>query len=1362
MEESARDSYFPPSGVLAVLGAPELKPENPDFDPSPEKKFVAEGSVRTRTPPRGFSYNLTPQILPSAEIGESAESVSTGASVSGHQSPSLHDKFNRVPSLDGKLLHAVFRPTPSRPGGLLLASRKLTVDTTSARVASESPRSFTESSGSQLNSNENGNENVTVKIDPLGSGSTSPNMNKSGPSSDYFKPSHASPTSAKSGRPPAKEPTMDHHFKLISVAFKEAALDSPSFRASMNHLDSQLVSTEKWLQAIAALLAKIPKQAKELLSMFLYLDYLVPSFLQDGIVDPEYTLTALRGTRDGLQKLWSIAQSSLQINMPSIDAWEKTILTRMVRYKHLRQRFHRAQRKYDHFLNIHMGMLKGKDPALLLEDLQQLAAVRNEYLKSSLDLVVEFSEISLFINRQLISFVYKIWQDKLEKLGENPFVLALFSDVWEQVKRIHCWCETHRKSSLKMSLDMLRAKKNIQEHSIAQLAPSRNLDDYKSDLINQRLLQDIDESSSEKHGYLFMKTYTEKSKQPIWVRRWAFLQGGVLGFLVLDPSLTSVQETDKIGVLLCNVRYAPNEERNFCFEVKTIDTRIVLQAETLYELKSWLKVFSNIGRRIVDLNDPMHGLLTVASGRYPPLVLEFQSTANTTTDKDLTHSKIVSSSGQVITSSKLSAHLVKNEAFFQRYIYDQIGRISLPFVTETTRSALVAYSLTGSTVVPSALSANIWGSLNWGLYYLYEPNAALELQDSFKTITGEKDGRMPANFPNLWAARDVQLKALFESAVEPGEFCLLSYHCLLSPNQSQSLRGTHFVTQRHIYSYIQSLGFITLSKIPLCRVMEAVVEPMQDHDILKLTMVLGLLKMKLFIDDSILIEKKFQGLIKAYSSDKPLLLSELINQLIEIEDTHTEMLRQKRYRILQPVEKEPSDQSFDFLPVNVSPPDTKLGFPDTMPLVTEKKYDLPPQALLHVLFGSKSQVFMDSYQVMDVRQCEKVAWLKPSNPDIYLLREFIIDVLFFNGKAGRLVVSQDIEKFVENKFYSVKVRNSTFKMKYGPTFDYSMRFIIQESGDGQSSLKCYGSTNVNASYISRIAPRYLGNTIIPLIFTELSRRIHDAVKHIGVKAKVSRANYIYGRIQVTEAPLVPRICPHVVINNGVICNWCIQIKVRQLTRYLTISFWSIVSAILSFFKKLSMHRMLISIIVCLTLSNVFFGFRSSAHFWKTRQVSKLVTLILQVDPITIHRAVYSKDVEDFARFNMSYSSSSACFHVFQNQSVALNPDKMIEWTSAFDVTWKEKQRARELKERINEIAMKRNQLLLTLATLNQMEEEVVKLEWMDWLYSEVKKCEEMRNAGAFLDGNSRISGSVMEKLEQYCGSCATELSMVKH
>lgn len=45
-----------------------------------------------------------------------------------------------------------------------------------------------------------------------------------------------------------------------------------------------------------------------------------------------------------------------------------------------------------------------------------------------------------------------------------------------------------------------------------------------------------------------------------------------------------VEESEKIGVLLCNVKPRNSDDRRYVFEVKTKDTTLIVQAETQPEL----------------------------------------------------------------------------------------------------------------------------------------------------------------------------------------------------------------------------------------------------------------------------------------------------------------------------------------------------------------------------------------------------------------------------------------------------------------------------------------------------------------------------------------------------------------------------------------------------------------------------------------------------------------------------------------------------------------------------------------------------------------------------------------------------------
>lgn len=85
---------------------------------------------------------------------------------------------------------------------------------------------------------------------------------------------------------------------------------------------------------------------------------------------------------------------------------------------------------------------------------------------------------------------------------------------------------------------------------------------------------------AEKQGWLFLRTSTARPARTVWSRRWFFVKNGIFGWLVQGTRSGGVEESDRTGVLLCSVRPAFQEERRFCFEVKTKDQSIILQAET--------------------------------------------------------------------------------------------------------------------------------------------------------------------------------------------------------------------------------------------------------------------------------------------------------------------------------------------------------------------------------------------------------------------------------------------------------------------------------------------------------------------------------------------------------------------------------------------------------------------------------------------------------------------------------------------------------------------------------------------------------------------------------------------------------------
>lgn len=1168
-------------------------------------------------------------------------------------------------------------------------------------------------------------------------------------------------------KPPSPYSSLKKHsaahseFELVLVSLKEAALDTPAFRAWMYYLDTCVARTENWMAALTRSFLKVPQKLEEFSSIFSILDHLVPNFLQHSLVDHEYTLPLLQNSKEGTHKLWTMALEVFAIRSSRVEHIRLELLRRAERYKSVRREMLACQDDYDKFYQIHMAIPKTKDPGLLLEDLLQLAEVRKHYLRLSLDMVVEYHRLADFVNRSVILLNGDFWGNRLDKLVLTGFFSDFINDVSKESRRIKCWADSYLQAIASLSDDLLLARKNIEELTLLSMAPLMNLNDHNAMLINQRMLNDTTETSVEKAGYVFLKTLTEKSSKPIWVKRWAYVQNGVLGFLVISPSLRSVQESDKIGVLLCNVKYTPNEERLFCFEIKTSSATIVLQAETLKDLKSWLKVFDNARRAIVDTNNVMHSLLPVASSRFPPLVLEFRSTQMTSMDRSLTTSKTVDYNGNTIVSKKLSTNIEKNDALFLQYIIPHIDLIRLPIFTEASKSALLAGFLNTDPQIPSAYDANIYGS--FGVKVATLPVSGghhFEASGDPQLLYTNQLGNgifYPQNFPNLWIAKDLQFRALFKPAIEPGEACLVSYDCLFAPNEHQELRATHFVTQRNVYSYFMSLGFVSLNKVPLSRFAEASCTPMKDYDALRLTLVQGELIIKLYLEDGALVEKKLNLLYRNIASTASLNVVELIDKLLELDHVEKEE-NEMRLKLAREQAKLPIPSHFDFVSLAAFQK-TKFDFESVhftqkLPYLTKRTVNLPPQAIFHIFCGSESALLNNLNLYSDMNYSDRNLWAHSSETGNYLMRDNYAS--YVEGGTGLVRVRQIIEYCIDNEFYSFKTEKGTIKLSHGPHIRFYNRVTVLKLEGERSVMRFYCDAEIAGKLIFNCVIQRLCLVINQRYAKLIVREIDLAAKLIGNRGKILRAVHLYGKVLVAEEPFVPGEATTAIVSRRRIIFIYLRYLITTSVKAVLGFAHFLLNILWLFIRNLGMHGFLLGVIIMLSFSNILLGAVGAKNYWNSRHSRHLIKDLVTAEPLRIQRAIYLKDIQDYVQQKLAISNASECFNMFQSKSVVLNYDKIMNWSNDY-VAQFSGEKAAALKESLLDIAVRRNELLVSLSMLNKLEEELAKSEWRVWLNQEMAVCDQMRHF-AFDADNSKFA---METLSEYCHSCSEEYSALK-
>ena len=225
---------------------------------------------------------------------------------------------------------------------------------------------------------------------------------------------------------------------------------------------------------------------------------------------------------------------------------------------------------------------------------------------------MEFSMLAPQLRWALDRLLIRLFSDQWREMRVSSEHTTGFLDKLDsELERIRNWSIELEKGEKVFKSELQSARKNLEDIAAISFRPSRELEEYSAPSSLSHGAMPISTSSSqppstpgvakaEKHGWLFLKTVSGKPARTTWVRRWVFVRSGILGWLTQNTRTGGVEESEQIGVLLCSMRPAPQEERRFCFEVMTKDSNMVLQAETNAELAEWFQVLERAKSAVLD------------------------------------------------------------------------------------------------------------------------------------------------------------------------------------------------------------------------------------------------------------------------------------------------------------------------------------------------------------------------------------------------------------------------------------------------------------------------------------------------------------------------------------------------------------------------------------------------------------------------------------------------------------------------------------------------------------------------------------------------------------------------------------------
>lgn len=389
---------------------------------------------------------------------------------------------------------------------------------------------------------------------------------------------------------------------------KEAALDSPTFRATAVHFGEQVDLVEQWLQSYIKAASRLANEVSSIENIVnTYLSFTQPpATLSEAVIDHDYTVLALRRYNDGAKEFWyTMLKWMKKVESQVVEPIKAFVGNDLANLKGLRRNLDSSQKSFDGAIARYAGQSKTKEASSLREDAFQLHEARKAYLKASMDFCTTAPQVRASLDKLLI----KVFAERWKEMKNSRDTLSSSFQKWSaDIDRIKGWSKEMENNERIFKRELQMARKQIEEAAELAERPSRELDDYNTSTVPYLGASAAPPApgsprkqkaeKAEKQGWLFQRTVTGKPSRTVWIRRWFYVKNGIFGWLI--QGARGVEESEKTGVLLCGVRPAFQEERRFCFEVKTKDSSIIVQAETQRELMDWIAAFEVAKRKALE------------------------------------------------------------------------------------------------------------------------------------------------------------------------------------------------------------------------------------------------------------------------------------------------------------------------------------------------------------------------------------------------------------------------------------------------------------------------------------------------------------------------------------------------------------------------------------------------------------------------------------------------------------------------------------------------------------------------------------------------------------------------------------------
>lgn len=1085
-------------------------------------------------------------------------------------------------------------------------------------------------------------------------------------------------------------------------------------------------------------------------------------FISNDISKP-----CIRKYLEGQRIIFESAMSLLRIDDLSFVNIGHILEVDIPHYLEIRRNFEKIQNKYDVISAKYMQLPKGYDPVKTREDALQLFEIRKQYIHMSMTLWICVKNLEGKISNGVTDFASS-FRNSFEtrntsygaKLSDAIGLTSIVEDIEQLVKS----AELKQTSSMLLMKDLNRARVNSEDGAIKMYTPSPDTKDFDSSILNDKnIYLESEKNLLEKHGWVFIKSPKLNGRGDVWIKRWMFVKNGVFGFLSISQDGQYVQESDKIGVLLTTIKYMPSEDRKFCFQINSQLTNLVIQVETSVELKSWLTVFRNVTEVASAKKSE------IALNRYSPCLDMLKLVPVVAKDLELIDVNPVDP--QIEKTSKLIELQLSNMKFNLS--------INPPLKTSMTEKISMSHLYLSSTTIPSATTANFWGYVNWGLYFVLDEETKILVSNNTKTLSPRSviNLRYPDFYPESLRVADAELRSIFEVCIGNDECTLLRFNASWSPNSQQNIFCALYVTTESFYVYSHTCGLISILPISLSDFLEADVVEKANSTILKIYFVSGItIKMQLYDDDVYSIKTQFNFILKNRKSSHPKDLQHVVSQLSHIQQAYKKIRDERQMSITTSAIRPSNSDQLKLKGIKLEYPagedlnwidnttgisdldsENRINYTSEMGLLLIKRFKVPAKALFHILFGDESfllqctlplssSIFKEVNSKHSLWRCDskqrmtRVVW----NP-------------VFNVPCAM----QTIERIVNNKYYNIVQETPHLRFVFGINRKISMRFIIYNLDSKSCKLMVYYSLGGGSNVLNWFSRKVIHQIMI-FRMEALESRLTEAVSQIGNdNRKIASAIRTYGSITKYDSDEATK--DELTFDDSVsfiplqlfssFYYEKVNFEIARLIYKGIRAFTNTIKTVINFFNT---NMVLVFLFGSSILINIWLIGRTSTSYWRERNVDRKMDMLVG-DHYLMERSISMKEITEMINPNttdLSYApSGTECYwHFLEHENLgSINQysriDKNYEIIDIYELHSLEGKREVSLAQKLTGLRIERNGLLTKLNLLNYIEKEFILKEWKNWVSSEISNCQKVQDT---------FPGSY-EPIKSYCEEVEKEM-----